>query len=51
MAKIHTYTTDGTVSIDDKIIGTDGALGAYNATKNFTVGSLQTFMGNQVAPK
>ena len=51
MAQIHTYATDGTVSIDDKIIGTDGALGANNATKNFTVGSLQTFMGNQFAPK
>ena len=51
MAKIHTYTTDGTVSIADKIIGTDGDAGANNATKNFTVGSLQTFMGNQFAPK
>lgn len=51
MAKIHTYTTDGTVSIADKIIGTDGDVGANNATKNFTVGSLQTFMGNQFAPK
>ena len=51
MAKIHTYTTDGTVSIADKIIGTDGDVGANNATKNFTVGSLQTFMGNSFAPK
>ena len=51
MAKIQTYTTDGTVSIADKIIGTDGDAGANNATKNFTVGSLQTFMGNQFAPK
>lgn len=51
MAKIHTYTTDGTVSIADKIIGTDGDVGANNATKNFTVGSLQTFLGNQFAPK
>ena len=51
MAKIHTYTTDGTVSIADKIIGTDGDAGANNATKNFTVGSLQTFMGNSFAPK
>ena len=51
MAQIHTYTTDGTVSISDKIIGTDGDVGANNATKNFTVGSLQTFMGNSFAPK
>jgi len=51
MAQIHTYTTDGTVSISDKIIGTDGDVGANNATKNFTVGSLQTFLGNQFAPK
>ena len=51
MAQIHTYTTDGTVSIADKIIGTDGDVGANNATKNFTVGSLQTFLGNQFAPK
>ena len=51
MAQIHTYTTDGTISLSDKIIGTDGDVGANNATKNFTVGSLQTFLGNQFAPK
>ena len=51
MAKIHTYATYGNISIADKIIGTDGDIGANNATKNFTVGALQTFMGNSFAPK
>ena len=42
MAQIHTYTADGNVSLADKIIGTDGDVGANNATKNFTVGALRS---------
>lgn len=38
MARINSYSTDGSVSVNDKLIGTDAE--DANATKNFTVGSL-----------
>lgn len=38
MAKINSYSTDSSVSLSDKLIGTDAE--DTNATKNFTVGSL-----------
>ena len=38
MGKINNYATDGSVSVNDKLIGTDAE--DTNATKNFTVGSL-----------
>ena len=51
MAQIHTYAEDSTIAAHDKVLGTDGALGANNATKNFSIGTLQTFLGNSFAPK
>ena len=44
MARIQTYTTDTAVASNDKFIGTDGAVGANNATKNFTVGDLTGYL-------
>ena len=44
MARIKTYDLDATITNADKIIGTDGAEGANNATKNFTVAALKTFI-------
>ena len=47
MARIPTYSTDTNISASDKLLGTD----AYNtnATKNFTVGELKTFVNANVA--
>lgn len=44
MPKIHTLETDSTITSTDKLLGSDGAVGANNATKNYTVGALKTFM-------
>ena len=44
MARIQTYTADAAVASNDKFIGTDGAVGANNATKNFTVGDLTSYL-------
>lgn len=41
MAKISTYATDGQLSLDDKLIGTDAE--NYNATKNYTFGAIISF--------
>ena len=38
MGKISSYSTDGSVSNNDKLIGTDAE--NSNQTKNFTVGSI-----------
>jgi len=38
MAKISSYSTDASVSYNDKLIGTDAE--DSNVTKNYTVGSL-----------
>ncbi len=46
MAKISTYSTDGTIDPADKLIGTDGTQGADNGkTKNFSIANVQTFIG------
>ena len=46
MAVINTYATDSTVESADKLIGSDGTTGAdAGKTKNFTVGSLGTWIG------
>ena len=50
MARIKTYDLDATITNADKIIGTDGAEGANNATKNFTVSALKTFINADVIP-
>lgn len=46
MPKIHTITTDSAITSSDKLLGSDGAAGANNATKNYTVGDLKTFILN-----
>ena len=46
MAKISTYSIDGTIDPADKLIGTDGTQGADNGkTKNFSIANLQSFIG------
>jgi len=44
MARIETYNNDSTINPTDKLIGTDGAVGALNATKNFEVQNLKDYM-------
>jgi len=46
MPKIHTITTDSTITSSDKLLGSDGAAGANNATRNYTIGDLKTFILN-----
>lgn len=48
MARIQTYTVDTILNSGDMIIGTDGAQGANNATKNFTVGTLKEFINTGI---
>ena len=49
MARITTYTIDGTITDDDKLLGTDAE--NANATKNYLVGDLATFITSDwVAP-
>ena len=48
MANISTYTTDSTIDPADKVIGTDGTVGAEQGkTKNFSVSSLTTYVSAQ----
>jgi hypothetical protein len=45
MARIQTYSLDSTINSEDKVIGSDGAVGAENGvTKNFSVGELKAFV-------
>ncbi len=44
MARIETYNNDNAINPSDKLIGTDGAVGALNATKNFEVQKLKDYM-------
>jgi hypothetical protein len=44
MPKIHTLTTDTEITGTDKLLGSDGATGAGNATKNYLVSSLKTYI-------
>jgi hypothetical protein len=49
MARITTYSTDTTVSSSDKVVGTDGNVGAnFGKTKNYTVAELTTHVLEQV---
>lgn len=48
MAKISTYPTDSNITTSDMLIGTDGD--SNNATKNYTVGGLQSFFGQTFVP-
>jgi len=44
MAKISTYQLDASIDPADKVIGTDGAEGAENATKNYSVAALGAYI-------
>ena len=44
MPKIHTLTTDTEITGTDKLLGSDGAIGASNATKNYLVSSLKAYI-------
>jgi hypothetical protein len=49
MARISTYTTDTTLSPEDKWIGTDGAVGSENGkTKNFTVQDMADYVSDYI---
>ena len=48
MAKITTYPNDTNITSGDKLIGTD--VDNSDATKNFTVGGLQSFFGQTFVP-
>jgi len=48
MANINNYSNDTVINSADKLIGTDGAIGAdLGKTKNFTVSSLSTYISAQ----
>jgi len=44
MAKISTYQLDASIDPADKVIGTDGAEGAENVTKNYSVAALGAYI-------
>lgn len=47
MARIKKYGLDTTIDPADKVIGTDGTPGDdFGKTKNFSIGSLQTYFGS-----
>ena len=48
MPRIHTITTDTVISDNDLILGTDGAQGANNATKNFSFGVFKNYLWTNV---
>lgn len=51
MTKIKNYELDSTINDDDKVIGTDGLPGPnFGKTKNYSIGSLVTYVENQLAP-
>lgn len=46
MAVINTYANDSTIDANDKLIGSDGTVGADNGkTKNYTISSLAQWVG------
>lgn len=47
MARIHNYPNDSVIQVTDKIIGTDVSAG--NATKNFTIGDLTSYLDTALA--
>ena len=48
MPRIHTITTDTVLSDNDMLLGTDGAVGANNATKNFSFGVFKNYITSNV---
>ena len=51
MTKIKNYELDSTINDDDKVIGTDGLPGpSFGKTKNYSIGSLVTYIENQLDP-
>jgi len=47
MARIKTYALDSQIDPADKVIGSDGTPGNdFGKTKNFSIGSLQTYFGS-----
>ena len=44
MPRIHTITTDTVLTDNDMLLGTDGAVGANNATKNFSFGVFKNYL-------
>lgn len=51
MTKIKNYELDSTINDDDKVIGTDGLPGPnFGRTKNYSIGSLVTYIENQLDP-
>lgn len=50
MARLENYTNDSVINSADKLIGTDGAQSANNATKNFEIGALKTFINADAVP-
>jgi len=51
MTKIKNYGLDSTINDDDKVIGTDGLPGPnFGKTKNYSIGSLVTYIENQLDP-
>ena len=49
MARIHTYTLDGTINPEDIVIGSDGATGADNATKNYRISALDSYFSSSLS--
>ena len=49
MARIHTYQTDGTINPEDIVIGSDGATGADNATKNYRISALDSYFSSSLS--
>jgi hypothetical protein len=49
MARLEKYTSDSVINAADKLIGTDGAQAANNATKNFEIGTLKTHVNTDVS--
>jgi hypothetical protein len=47
MPKIHTIATDTTITGTDKLLGSDGAVGAANATKNYTMTGISDYVLSQ----
>jgi len=47
MPKIHTIATDTTITGTDKLLGSDGAVGAANATKNYTMTGISNYVLSQ----
>jgi len=52
MARIKTYALDSEINPQDKLIGSDGQPGDnFGKTKNYTIQSLQTFIGTDLVNK